>query len=355
MRGLGRIFQRGPVWWIAYWHRGTEYRESVKSMNRKDAEKLLKKRLGERQGNKFVGPKEERVTFEQLQALLLADYQVNGLRSTSTVKIRLQHLAEFFGGDRAVDIQPDRLAAYQAARRAAGAAAATVNRELAALQRMFSLALKQQLLTHGPVVPDRLEENGPRQGFLEHAEYLAIRRHLDADYQDVLAFGYLSGWRLREITALRWAEVDLDGGMIRLDPARSKTKRTRLLPLSAPLREVMARRLSARRLDTPAVFHHRGRPVGDWRKSWHAACDAAGLPGKLFHDLRRTVARNLIRAGQSEKISMEYTGHATASVFKRYNISTESDLRAAADRLAHYTASLPTESAVVPLPTRAHA
>lgn len=92
------------------------------------------------------------------------------------------------------------------------------------------------------------------------------------------------------------------------------------------------------------MFHHdAGEPVGDWRKTWSKACIAAGLfgvagktkkPAKLFHDLRRTVACNLIRSGVAERVAMTLTGHKTRSVFDRYHIVNEADLRQAATKLA---------------------
>src|SRR5207244_1444218 len=74
--------------------------------------------------------------------------------------------------------------------------------------------------------------------------------------------------------------------VIRLDPERSKTRTGRLLPLSEPLKEVLKRRVAARRLDKPLVFHRDGEPLIDWRKAWEAACKAAGLLGKHLHDCR---------------------------------------------------------------------
>src|SRR5581483_7742827 len=133
--------------------------------------------------------------------------------------------------------------------------------------RAFRIAVKSGLLSVVPPFPDRLEESAPRQGFFEHAEYLAVREQFTAAvYQDVLDFAYYSGWRRSEITGLTWQEVDMAGNVIRLDPERSKTKTGRLLPTSQPLKEVLKRRLNERRLDQPLVFHRDGEPVVDWRK-----------------------------------------------------------------------------------------
>ena len=99
-----------------------------------------------------------------------------------------------------------RLRAYQAARLAEDAETSTVNRELAALHRMFQLARKQDFVSTVPLFPGRLEEPPARQGFFEHEEYEAIRRRLPSDYQDVLDFGYYTGWRRREVTEPTWAE-----------------------------------------------------------------------------------------------------------------------------------------------------
>jgi len=351
MRGLGRVFKRpaSNFYWIAYSHRGKEIRESSGSPKESDARRLLKRRLAETQSGKFVGPSEERVTFGDLVALYEQDYDVRGLRSRWTADARVKHLRAFFGLDKVLSITPARLRAYQAARLAEDAETSTVNREVAALHRMFQLARKQGLVSTVPVFPGRLEEPPARQGFFEHAEYEAIRKHLPSDYQDVLDFGYYTGWRRREVTELTWAEVDLVGGVVRLDPERSKSKSARLLPLSLPLREVIERRVALRLLESPLVFHKDGVPVGDWRKTWNRACRLAGFPEKRFHDLRRTVARNLVRSGVPERVAMALLGHKTRSVFDRYNIVSEADLKQAAGRLAYYVSA---QSPLVPVAAR---
>lgn len=348
MRGMGRVFKRGELYWIAYSYRGREYRESAKSDKEADAGRLLKKRLGEIGRGRLIGPTEERVTFEELAADYLYDYTLKGQRSLREARARVGHLRGYFGMDRAVDITTPRIRAYTQARLEEGAAPGTVNRDLSALRRMFSLAIQAGRFSTHPYLP-RLQEAPPRQGFMEASEYRTIREHLPPDYQDVLDFGYHSGWRRGEIVRLEWRDVDREAGVIRLRPELSKNKDGRVLVLSSPLKTLIERRWLARAIGCPFVFHVNGRAVGDWRKTWTRACQAAGLPGKLFHDLRRTVVRNLVRAGVPERVAMSVTGHKTRSVFDRYNIVSEADLKQATARLAEYVAAQPTTPIVIPL------
>jgi integrase len=88
-----------------------------------------------------------------------------------------------------------------------------------------------------------------------------------------------------------------------------------------------------RRLDCRYVFHDEGHMIGDFRKAWKTACKKSGLEGTLVHDLRRCAARNLSRAGVPEAVAMEITGHKTRSMYRRYRIVDERDLREATERL----------------------
>ena len=122
MRGFGRVFKRGSVYWIAYCYRGKEHRESSHSDNEAIARKLLKKRVGEMAHGRLLGPSEERLTFEDLASMLLTDYEINGKRSLESAKLSIKHLRPFFGSIRAIDITPDRVRSCVRERQREGAA-----------------------------------------------------------------------------------------------------------------------------------------------------------------------------------------------------------------------------------------
>ena len=186
----------------------------------------------------------------------LQDYQVRQFRSQSTARGRTAHLVAFFGrAARAAALTTYQIRQYQLARRAAGAATGTINRETSALHRMCTLAVHWGWLDTVPGFPDRLRENPPRQGFFEQPEYLAVRAYLPAPWQDILDLAYHSGWRKNELLGLTWDEIDEAGGVIRLSPARSKTLVGRILPISQPIAEALARRRARRDPDSPLVFH----------------------------------------------------------------------------------------------------
>jgi len=141
--------------------------------------------------------------------------------------------------------------------------------------------------------------------------------------------------------------VDLAANRITLDPGTTKNGEGRSLPIYGEMREWLQIEREIRDAqcpDCPYVFRRGGKPIRDFRKSWAEACKRAEIPGLLFHDLRRTAVRNMVRAGIPEKIAMQISGHKTRSVFDRYNIVSDRDLDLAAERMQRHIESLGTLS-----------
>jgi integrase len=180
-----------------------------------------------------------------------------------------------------------------------GYARATAKLWLAHLSGSFTCGRRLGLTTLHPQFPAITLDN-VRKGFFEPHQFAALRDQLPAPIDDIAIFAYLSGWRRGEILGLGWSEVDRTAKLITLPATRSKNGKARLSPLVGELSALMEQCWKARVVGariTPWVFHRHGEPVKRFEAVWHAACVAAGMPGRLFHDLRRTAVRDMVRGG----------------------------------------------------------
>jgi integrase len=218
-----------------------------------------------------------------------------------------------------------------------------VANELAALKRGFSLAVRAGRLVHRPAFPT-IQLDNARTGFFEELEFRSLLAKLPDYLRPPVTFAYLSGWRIRsEILSLRWPQVDLAVGVVRLEPGTTKNREGREFPVSA-LPELAALLARQRELTTaterevgaviPYVFHRYGKPIRDFREAWRNACRQAGLVGMIPHDFRRTAVRNLERAGVPRSVAMKLVGHKTESIYRRYAIVSQRDLAEGVAKLA---------------------
>jgi integrase len=349
--------------------------ESSHSEKKGEALRLLRRRVGATEHNLPTVKDAERYTFEQGAKAMLEDFENNGKKSKMVVERRIRlHLQPFFANRRLVGISPSDVREYVAKRKkdsivvrkmrvevlADGTKQAVeeirkpvsngeINRELQILKRILSLAVEEGKIPSRPKIT-MLKENNVRQGFFEAHEYESVLAHLPEELRGVIAFAYITGWRIAsEVLKLEWRQVDFDAGEVRLEAGTTKNGQPRVFYLSNALRAVLEKQQAMHRKAakkgqlTPLVFF---RMVADERggakkptaiksltKAWKLACRTAGCPGRIPHDLRRTAVRNMVRAGIPESVAMQMTGHKTRSVFERYNITSSNDLKDAARRL----------------------
>jgi integrase len=335
---MGTIYKRGDVWWVKVYQHGKPLYESSKSDSYEVAKRLMQRLEGDvARGVRITAPAQQ-LTAAEAFTRVLEDYAVNRRRSEGDTARRIRlHLVPFFDTCKLSAVSDDDVRKYVLKRQREGAKNATINRELAILKRAYALAR----LPEKPVIP-KLEEHNVRKGFFERAQFEAMCAKLSAPVAAAVRFAYLTGWRIQsEVLPLEWRHVDFTGrGEVRLDPHTTKNGEARVFPMTAELRAL----LEAQRAHTdqmqreqqriiPHVFHRNGKPIRDIRGDWAQACRAAGCPGMVRHDMRRSGIRNMVRNGITERVCMALAGHKTRSVFERYNIVSEGDLLDAAAKM----------------------
>ena len=205
---------------------------------------------------------------------------------------------------------------------------------------MYTLAIQAGKLLTRPYVPT-LAENNVRTGFFGREQIDSVIGHLPEALRPMVTFAHITGWRIpSEVLTLQWRQIDLDAGSVRLDPGTTKSGEGRAIHMTADLRTLLESQRAItdayqkeRGKICPWVFHRHGQQIQDFRNAWQSACRLAGCPGRIPHALRRTAVRNFVRAGVSEHVAMKLSGHKTASVFRRYDIVSDSDLIDAAEKL----------------------
>jgi len=177
------------------------------------------------------------------------------------------------------------------------------------------------------------ESRNVRQGFVEPEQFEKLHTHLAPQvYADIAQFAFVTGWRIpSEVLTLRWSQVDLNRHLIRVDPGTTKGGESRTFPITAQLDVVLKRRKKARVEDSDLVFHEGGQPISRrvFHKAWAAAREAAKLASLIPQDLRRSAVRQLERARVPRQVAMRLVGHRTESIYRRYAIVSETDVREA--------------------------
>jgi len=351
-------------WYLRMNYCGRRITVSLRTADFEEAKKKAKKehnKIVEKYGRgEVIDGAAKRMKFEDLAEMIRADYKLKGNKSVEKLEDSINHLASYFGGVLALHIIKRKLVNYALERQEnEGAAPSTVYVELQIMRRMFSLANDDETgFTHFPKFPV-FKLNNARQGFFEKEEFQAVAKHLDEDVRPIAEFAYFTGWRKSEVLNLEWKKnVDMKVGTVRLEPGTTKNDEGREFPFGVfpALRDLMVhQREKADDIEqktgmkvTHVFFRSSGQPVKSFKAAWAKATEKAGLTNRIFHDFRRTAARNLIDAGVSETDAMKITGHLTATIFKRYCITNKKHTAESVSKLAKFFGQDP----IQPQPTQ---
>jgi len=379
LRGDGRVFPRGNRWHISYYGpgpdgRSKEFREPG-GKTKADAQKRLRQRLREVGAYKlalqpFMGPRQERIRVSELLDDLVAKYKSGGRKRIprdpdAPMLSHLKRVRDYFGAMRAAAVGARHVEDFICLLKDQGYVNGTINRATQLLVQAYAIAAAATpLKVLCALKIEKLDESeNVRKGKFTEREVEAVASSLPNYMNDVARFAYQTGCRAGEILKLRWDYLDDDA--ITVPGKITKNRTAHGIVLTPELEEIIARRRSARVEACDLIFHHDGRPIGDYRKCWQTACLVNGLGrlycrgcrdedgnytsvldierrcskcgrkcrrpkyiGKLFHDFRRSAAYEMRKSGATTEDCMKVTGHKTASMFNRYaDLFSEAELR----------------------------
>jgi integrase len=338
-RGQGCIYQPKGTrnYWIKFSVNGRTFQQSAETESRRDALDVLKAEILKHSAGE--APDSRRTTIQALKEAMMQTWK-NLDKNPASIEWAercWKRLLPYFGKMKATAVSSAALRGYVEYRKGMKAANGTINREMAVLSSAFTLAYEETPRRVSQKLSfTRLPEPKGRQGFVEHKQYDALAANCPELYmRAMLALAYSFGFRKAELLSLKVSDVDLMAGTIRL--RTSKNGEARQVNLTGETCQLLAACVSGKEPED-AVFSRtelsgKRVPVADFRGTWDKVTLAAGCPGLLFHDLRRSAVRNMVRAGIPEVVCMKISGHKTRAVFDRYNIVSERDLADAAKKL----------------------
>lgn len=338
--GMGKVRLRNGIHYLHWYAKGQERREAAwkllgipaAQVTMAMARQCLKDRVAAKWTGTVLTRQDERVTVGQLLEDLEAARLNAGIKRPTKYKAEMATIRGWWGSVVAAQLEEGHLDRLVREKLDAGWAPSTVRNRLTMVHAALKKAARR--LPPLPVFP-KIRTPATRHGEFTLEETATVCAGLEPVLADVVAFGHLTGWRNAECRGLTWDRVDLAAGLIRLLESKTGMPRWRPLPEQA-MRELLARRHTARALGCPFVFHRGGRaiPSSTFYLAFGKACRAAGLQGRFFHDFRRTAYNSLLSSGADLSTAMDIIGHESITSAKRYAQPNVKRMGAALARVA---------------------
>lgn len=323
------VYKRGTTWYIDYYAGYKRRREKI-GPSKRQAEVVLKKRMVQVAENRFLEvEKYEKIKFEKMTELYLENYSKPNKKSSRRDVTSINNLKPFFAGKYLHEITPLDMEKYKRGRQGQ-VSNATVNREVACLKHIFTIAIEWGMVQKNPGRKVKLlRERNTRLRYLEEKE---IRRLHDAcaeHLKPIVTVALNMGMRKEEILSLKWK--DLDYRIRTISILDTKNGESRELPMNDIVYRTL---LAVKKTDSPWVFCKKnGKRYGNVRKAFEGARKRAGITDFRFHDLRHTFASHLVMAGVDLRTVQELLGHKSYEMTLRYAHLSPEHKKAALDIL----------------------
>ena len=285
----------------------------------------------------------DKIKFGRLAEMYIEDYAKVNKKSWQDDKYRIDaNMKPFFGDQELDSITPLLIEQFRAERLKTGVTKSTVNREITLMKTMFRLAIDWGLTDANPVTKVRLfsEKDTLKERILMPDEEQRLLAACPVHLRPLVVVALHTGMRRGEILDLRWKQVDLDRGLIRVE--NTKGGKNRLIPINGILLAEF-RALRASQAHSGLVFANPRTRLAftEVKRSFKSACRAAGIRDLRFHDLRHTFATRLIEAGSDIITVKELLGHFSVRVTQRYTHPSQIQKRLAVNLLAQKMATEP--------------
>jgi len=336
----------GNCWWLDFYDQnGKRVRESVtiegklpEEVTETEAKKALHIRKAECATGKFdIAQTKKQVPFDRAVKSFLKNYSETK-KSSRSDNISSKALLRYFGEKKLSFINSWRVDKYKSERlKTIGRhgkliSKATVNREIAFLKTMLNYAVRRGWLSENPLKGYKLyKEKLNKLRTLREEEFKAFYNSASDLLKPLLVMAYCTGMRKNEILDLKWENVDLDEGYIRVE--ETKNDEPRIIPINKMLNDI----LNSVQYSSPeqnVFLNMKGEPVKEFKTAFNGALRrSSGVKKFTFHDLRHTFATNLVMNKVDLVTIKELMGHSSIQMTMRYSHPTPEHKKLAVESL----------------------
>jgi integrase len=321
--GIMGLYKRGSTWWMCFFVESKKVRRSTRTTSKKLAQKIYEKAKGEVAQGKFQISDKLDMPFDMLVDECLEKHSKVEKKSYLNDLYQAKMFKRFFkstpiGKIAAYDFKAWRQwRSEQTTIRGNKIKIATLNRELKWLKKIFSLAVEWGWITENPALKIKcLKGETHRTRFLANEEVARLIENSIVHLKPIIIAAISTGMRRGEIFDLKWKDVDIEHGFIRVE--KTKNSESREIPINPYLSETLQGMVESRKLGNYVFCNEDGKKWCDIRGSFQSALRRSGIKDFRFHDLRHTAASLYASRGCDLVTLQHLLGHKSINMTMRY-------------------------------------